>query len=136
MSELLSTIVAKYNYWIYITLMMIGLYAMIAKNNLVKKIVGMNIFQTAIILFYVSIGAKKGATIPIIDHAHEGHGREAGAHLVKAIEYINPLPHVLMLTAIVVAVATLGVALALAVKIYNRYKTLEEDEILAQLEDQ
>jgi multicomponent Na+:H+ antiporter subunit C len=64
MSDFISLIVAKYNYWIYITLMMIGLYAMIAKNNLVKKIIGMSIFQTAIILFFVSTGAKKGATIP------------------------------------------------------------------------
>ncbi len=128
MSDFLQMIVAKYNYWIYITLMMIGLYAMITKNNLVKKIVGMNIFQTAIILFYVSIGAKKGATIPIIEH---GHG--ADSPIVRAVDYINPLPHVLMLTAIVVAVATLGVALALAIRVHSQYNTLEEDEILAQI---
>jgi multicomponent Na+:H+ antiporter subunit C len=132
MTDFISILVANYNYWIYITLMMIGLYAIIAKNNLVKKIVGMNIFQTAIILFYVSIGAKKGATIPIIEHAH-GNAHGAGAHMVRAADYINPLPHVLMLTAIVVAVATLGVALALAIKVYHRYQTLEEDEILAQI---
>ena len=131
MTDLLSIIIAKYNYWIYITLMMIGLYAIIAKNNLVKKIVGMNIFQTAIILFYVSIGVKKGATFPIIEH---GHGAEH--HAAHAIDYINPLPHVLMLTAIVVGVATLGVALALAIQIYNRYNTLEEDEILAQIREE
>jgi multicomponent Na+:H+ antiporter subunit C len=129
MGDIIQTLVAKYNYWIYITLMMIGLYAMIAKNNLVKKIVGMNIFQTAIILFYVSIGAKKGATIPIIEHGHGGHGH----NVVHALDYANPLPHVLMLTAIVVAVATLGVALALAIRVYDRYNTLEEDEILAQI---
>ena len=128
MSQVISEVLAKYNYWIYITLMMIGLYAMITKNNLVKKIVGMNIFQTAIILYYVSIGSKKGGTIPIIEH---GHG--AGTHAARAAEYINPLPHVLMLTAIVVSVATLGVALALAIKFYNRYQTLEEDEILSQI---
>lgn len=135
MPDFISLIVAKYNYWIYITLMMIGLYAMIAKNNLVKKIVGMNIFQTAIILFYVSIGAKKGATIPIIEHGHGGQIHGAASHLVHAVHYINPLPHVLMLTAIVVAVATLGVALALAIRVYERYKTLEEDEILMQLRE-
>lgn len=134
MSDLIAHIVAKYNYWIYITLMMIGLFALITKNNLVKKIVGMNIFQTAIILFYVSIGAKRGATIPIIEHAHgDSHG--AGASVVHAAEYINPLPHVLMLTAIVVAVATLGVALALALKVYRQYNSLEEDEILDQLKE-
>jgi len=132
MSDLIPFIVAKYNYWIYITLMMIGLYAMIAKNNLVKKIVGMNIFQTAIILFYVSIGAKKGATIPIIEHAH-GNGHGSVSHTIDVAHYINPLPHVLMLTAIVVSVATLGVALALAIKVYNRHKTLEEDEIIDQI---
>ena len=76
MADIVSTVVDNYNYWIYITLMMIGLYAIIAKNNLVKKIVGMNIFQTAIILFYVSIGAKRGATIPILEH---GHGAEEDA---------------------------------------------------------
>jgi len=135
MGDLIQIVVAKYNYWIYITLMMIGLYAMIAKNNLVKKIVGMNIFQTAIILFYVSIGAKKGATIPILEHAHGEHGHGAASHVFHAVDYINPLPHVLMLTAIVVSVATLGVALALAIKIYNRYNTLEEDEILAQIRE-
>jgi multicomponent Na+:H+ antiporter subunit C len=133
MSDLIPAIVAKYNYWIYITLMMVGLYAMIAKNNLVKKIVGMSIFQTAIILFYVSIGAKRGGTIPIIEHAHGGH--DAASHAVHAVDYINPLPHVLMLTAIVVGVATLGVALALAISVYNRYGTLEEDEILAQVRE-
>lgn len=131
MSEILQFIVAKYNYWVYIALMMIGLYAMIAKNNLIKKIVGMNIFQTAIILFYVSIGAKKGATIPIVQYTEDAHGPVE--QTFRAIDYINPLPHVLMLTAIVVGVATLGVALALAIRIYDRYKTLEEDEILEQI---
>jgi len=89
----------------------------------VKKIIGMNIFQTAIILFYVSIGAKKDATIPIIEHGHD----------INPVDYVNPLPHVLMLTAIVVSVATLGVALALALRVYRRYGTLEEDEILEQI---
>jgi multicomponent Na+:H+ antiporter subunit C len=130
MGDLIQALVAKYNYWIYITLMMIGLYAMIAKNNLVKKIVGMNIFQTAIILFYVSTGVKRGGTLPIIEHGHGGH-----SHVIHTADYINPLPHVLMLTAIVVSVATLGVALALAIKVYNRYNTLEEDEILAQIRE-
>jgi len=128
LEDIVRLIIEKYNYWIYITLMMIGLYAMIAKNNLVKKIVGMNIFQTAIILFYISIGVKKGGTIPIVE---EGHG--AAHQTIRAVEYLNPLPHVLMLTAIVVSVATLGVALAIAITIYGRYRTLEEDEILKQI---
>ncbi|MCD6353514.1 MAG: cation:proton antiporter subunit C [Proteobacteria bacterium] len=121
-------IVSKYNYWMYIVLMMIGFYAMIGKNNLVKKIIGMNIFQTAIILFFVSIACKKGgATLPIIKHAH---GAE---HAIKVSHYLNPLPHVLMLTAIVVMVATLGVAIAIIIKIYREYGTLEENEILRKL---
>lgn len=127
MDGLFSLIVAKYNYWLYIVLMMIGLYAMIGKNNLIKKVVGMNIFQTAIILFYVSIGYKRGATIPIIQADHGGHGTHGA--VIHAADYINPLPHVLMLTAIVVSVATFGVAMALCLKIYQRYQTLEEDEL-------
>lgn len=132
MESLLANFLAKYNYWVYIGLVMIGMYAMIAKRNLVKKIIGMNIVQTAVILFYVSIGAKKGKTIPIIAHGHE----DAGHHAAQALDYISPLPHVLMLTAIVVSVATLGVALALAIKIYRRYGTLEEDEIAMRINDQ
>ena len=124
MNDFLEIFIAKYNYWGFIIIMMIGLYAMIVKRNLVKKIIGMSIFQTAIILFYVSIGAKENATIPILQHSHAGSVQSA-----EAINYINPLPHVLMLTAIVVSVATLGVALALAIKIYQQYGTLEEDEI-------
>ena len=116
-------IISKYNYWIYILLMMIGFYAMISKRNLVKKIVGLNIFQTSIILYFISIAAKKGASIPIV--AHE-HGHEA----INAIQYVNPLPHVLMLTAIVVMVSTFGVAIAILIMLYKKYNTLEEDEIL------
>jgi multicomponent Na+:H+ antiporter subunit C len=128
--ETLEFVVSKYNYWIYITLMMIGFYAMIAKRNLVKKLVGMNIFQTAIILFFISTAAKKGAaTIPIIQHGHGG-----AEHAINAAQYVNPLPHVLMLTAIVVMVSTFGVALALIIMIYRKYRTLEEDEILKALD--
>lgn len=131
MTDLLPLIAAKYNYWIYIVLTMLGLYAMIAKNNLVKKIIGMNIFQTAIILFYVSIAFKTKGTLPIImGDAHGGHGA------INPADYINPLPHCLMLTAIVVSVATLGVALALAIKIYRQYGTLEEDDINHQIRTQ
>lgn len=129
MPDILSLVIAKYNYWIYIILMMIGLFAMITKKNLVKKIIGMNILQTAIILFYVSIGVKKNATLPIMPHDAHG-GLE---HAAAAAGIINPLPHVLMLTAIVVAVGTLGVALALCIKIYRQYGTLEENEIHEQM---
>jgi multicomponent Na+:H+ antiporter subunit C len=86
----------------------------------------MNIFQTAIILLFISIGYKEDATIPIIVG---GHGSEMSHQVIEAAQYMNPLPHVLMLTAIVVSVATLGVALALVIMVYQRYQTLEEDEI-------
>lgn len=129
---MLELIVGKYNYWAYIILLLIGLYAMIAKNNLMKKIIGMSIFQSAIILFYVSIGLKKGATIPILEH---GHGQEAALHAIDAASYANPLPHVLMLTAIVVGVSTLGVALSILQKIYRVYDTIEEDEILEKIKE-
>ncbi len=131
MEGILSSFLTKYNYWVFIGLVMIGMYALIAKRNLVKKIIGMNIVQTAVILFYVSIGAKQGKTIPILE---TGHGHDAHHHAVQAIDYINPLPHVLMLTAIVVSVATLGVALALAIKVHQQYGTLEEDEIATQID--
>lgn len=122
---MLDFIVSKYNYWMYIILMMAGFYGMIGKRNLIKKVIGMNIFQTALILYFISTAAKKGATIPIVEH---GHGE--AVHAIHAVEYVNPLPHVLMLTAIVVMVSTLGVALAILIMIYRRYNTLEEDEIL------
>ncbi len=131
MEDLATKFVTTYNYWVYIILMMVGLYAIIVKKNLIKKIIGMNIVQTAIILFYVSIGAKRGATIPIIAQGHNG-----GGQAVQAADYINPLPHVLMLTAIVVGVATLGVALSLAVKIYHEYGTLEEDDIRTRMREE
>ena len=95
MEETIAFIISKYNYWGYVVLMMVGLYAMIVKRNLIKKIIGMSILQTAIIFFYVSIGVKKGASIPIVMHVHPGE-----SHAVHAADYINPLPHVLMLTAI------------------------------------
>lgn len=128
--DTMDFIIGKYNYWIYIVLMMIGFYAMIAKNNFAKKLVGMNIFQTAIILYFISTASKTGgATIPITKAEHLGIGAQA----VFASQYLNPLPHVLMLTAIVVMVSTFGVALAVLIMIYRRYKTLEEDEIMAIL---
>jgi len=130
MEVYLDVLISRTNYWVYIILMMIGLYGIIAKNNLIKKIIGMNILQTSVILFFISVGAKLDATIPIIEHENDS------AHsAVSAAHYINPLPHVLMLTAIVVAVATLGVALALVIRIHQRYHTLEENEILERIQE-
>ena len=113
---MIELIAGKYNYWIYILLMMIGFYAMIAKENLVKKIIGMNIFQAAVFLFYVSMAKVEGGTAPIEWRL---------AHV-----YDNPLPHTLMLTGIVVSVSTTAVALALIIRIYKAFGTIEEDEIL------
>ncbi|MDY0359833.1 MAG: cation:proton antiporter subunit C [Desulforegulaceae bacterium] len=123
--EIYEIILKNYNYWIFIILMFTGLYGVIAKNNIIKKLIGMNIFQTSIILFYVSLSAKLDGTIPIITETDK-HKPDT---LIDAANYMNPLPHVLMLTAIVVSVATIGVALALAIKVYRTYETLEEDEI-------
>lgn len=107
-----------YNYWVVIVLMMTGLYVVIAKGNLIKKVIGLNIFQGSVIMFYVSMGKVKGGTAPIND-----------ASLPADQLFSNPVPHVLMLTAIVVGVATTALALALVVRIREAYDTIEEDEI-------
>jgi multicomponent Na+:H+ antiporter subunit C len=104
-----------YNYWVIIFLMMTGLYVVISRGNLVKKVIGLNIFQVSVIMLYVSMGKVRGGTAPI-----QAEGFEI---------YSNPLPHVLMLTAIVVGVATTALALALVVRIKEAYGTIEEDEI-------
>jgi multicomponent Na+:H+ antiporter subunit C len=127
MEAIVEQIVSKYNYWIYVVLMMIGFYAMIGKSNLVKKLLGMNIFQTAIILMFISSGVKKGGLIPVLDK------QAALEHGVDAALIDNPVPHVLMLTAIVVSVSVTGVALALMQRIHRRYGTLEETEILEKI---
>ena len=110
--------IGQYNYWIYVVLMMIGFYAVIAKPNLVKKIIGLGLFQTSAFLFYISIGMIDDGTAPIAWDA--------------AVRYANPLPHVLILTAIVVAVSTMAVALALVVAIQRAYGSVESDEVDAQ----
>jgi|SaaInl4_135m_RNA_FD_contig_101_358928_length_7029_multi_3_in_0_out_0_5 multicomponent Na+:H+ antiporter subunit C len=119
-----------YNYLLVIILLMTGLWAMIGKNNLIKKCIGMCIFQNAIIMFYISMGAKKGATIPILKHVPGAHGHGPESYISDPTIYANPLTQILMLTAIVVGVATLGMALTLVQKIYREYGTCEEDEIL------
>jgi len=109
---------AHVNYWAAIALAMIGLYAIIAPSNLIKKLIGLGMFQSAIFLIYITAGKVEGGTAPIIDAAYA--------------VYSNPLPHVLILTAIVVAVSTLAVGLALTVAIKRAYGTVEEDEIVEQ----
>jgi len=113
-----ATFMGLWNYWAVITLMMIGLYIMISRGNLVKKVMGMNIFQVSVIMLYTSMGKVRGGTPPILIEGAED------------VAYSNPLPHVLMLTAIVVGVATTAVGLALAVRIKEAYGTVEEDEIV------
>ena len=110
------TIAGLYNYWIVILLMMTGFYVVISSGNLVKKIIGLNLFQAGVILFYVCMGRVAGGTAPIIAQGSDW-------------AYSNPLPHVLMLTAIVVGVATLGVALSLVQAIYAKHGSIEEDEL-------
>ena len=127
---MLDFAIGNFNNVTYVVLMMIGFYAMTGKTNLVKKLVGMNIFQWSIILFIVSLSAKRGATIPIV-LGSDDHGE---IPVIDALEYVNPLPQVLMLTAIVVGLATTGVALALLLQIYKRYGTLEEDELLEKIQ--
>lgn len=113
-----------YNYWVFIILMMVGFYVVVARGNLVKKIVGLNIFQTSVFLFYISMGKIFGGTAPILI-----------ADASETVVYSNPLPHVLILTAIVVGVATTALGLALVVRIKEAYGTCEEDEIHAMEEE-
>jgi multicomponent Na+:H+ antiporter subunit C len=197
--DVISFALERYNYWIFIALMMTGLYIVISRGNLVKKLIGLNVFQTSVFIFYISIGKVRGGTAPIYlpddlkarEHAAHGlsklPGKESlgegarpvatlhdsglagnsleslttraseisgealhqgaltnppiaaahdGAHGLDAahaldIVYSNPLPHVLILTAIVVGVATTAVGLALAVRIREAYGTIEEDELEA-----
>lgn len=117
-----------FNYWVVIFLMMVGFYALISRGNLVKKVVGLNIFQTSVIIFYVSTGKIVGGTAPIL--IEDDRGVVEGA---AEVVYSNPLPHVLMLTAIVVGVATMAMALALVVRIKETYGTIEDDEIQEQV---
>ncbi len=110
----MSFILDYYNYWVVVFLMMAGFYIVISANNLVKKIVGLNIFQTSVFMLYISMGKVSGGTAPIV--------------VEGVTQYSNPLPHVLILTAIVVGVATTAVGLALIVRIKRAYGTVEENE--------
>ncbi|MEQ3745230.1 MAG: cation:proton antiporter subunit C [Henriciella sp.] len=153
---MLEFILERGNYWAIIGLMMIGLYICFAATNLIKRLIGLGLFQTSIVLFYVSLSRVDGGTAPILfgadwkkdkGHGEESHGAEHGSdHAADAASgaydsahaytsgglenvYSNPLPHVLMLTAIVVGVATLAVGLATIVRIREAYGTVETDEI-------
>ncbi len=112
------TVASHFSYWITIFIAISGLYILIARGNLVKKLVGLAIFQTSVYLLYIAPGKLIGGTAPIV-------AKEFAV-------YSNPLPHVLILTAIVVGVATLALGLALVVRIKEAYGSIEEDEILEQ----
>lgn len=113
------------NFLTFVVIFLWGFYIMLTRYNLVKKLVGLYLVQTSVIFFLVSISGKKGATVPVLLNT---------TGPVRAADYVNPLPHVLTLTAIVVGVATLGVALALCAAIYRQYGTLDEEEVLKKLQ--
>jgi multicomponent Na+:H+ antiporter subunit C len=119
-AELFAGFAAHYNYWVTIFLMVAGIYIVVARSNMIKTLIGLGIFQTSVYLLYLTPGKVIGATPPIIAPGY--------------VLYSNPLPHVLILTAIVVGVATLSLGLALVVRIHEAYRTIEEDEIVAIVE--
>ena len=120
-SEYLSFFYGHLPYWLFIILMLSGLFIVVSRGNLIKKIVGLNIFQTSVFMFYISIGKVSGGTAPILLDKTIGQ---------SGVLYSNPLPHVLILTAIVVGIATTALGLALIIRIREEYDTIEEDEIL------
>ncbi|RNL58007.1 cation:proton antiporter subunit C [Zhongshania marina] len=111
----MTLLLSHYNYWVVVTLMMIGFFIVIAQGNLVKKLVGLNIFQTSVFILYISSGKVTGGSAPILQD--------------EITSYSNPLPHVLILTAIVVGIATTALGLALVIRIKKAYGTIEESEI-------
>ena len=113
-------IATSYNYWVTIFLMLSGLYIVVAKSNMVKTLIGLAVFQTSVYLLYLSPGKILGATPPVLAAGYES--------------YSNPLPHVLILTAIVVGVGTFALGLAIVVRIYETYGTIEEDEIVEMVD--
>jgi len=116
-----QTFVETYNYLVTVFLMVAGLYVVIARGNMIKKLIGLSLFQTSVYLLYLAPAKIDGGTAPILDAAYT--------------VYSNPLPHVLILTAIVVGVATLALGLALVVRVHEAYGTIDEDEIFAESEE-
>ena len=122
MSDAMQSLLGQWNYFLVITLMMIGFYAVIARGNMVKKMVGLNIFQTSVFMLYISMGKISEGTAPILTGEAD-------------TVYSNPLPHVLILTAIVVGVATTAVGYALIIRIQESFGTIEDDDITILMED-
>ena len=123
MSAWMDPILGQWNYYLVIALMMIGFYAVIARGNMVKKIVGLNIFQTSVFMLYISMGKVANGTAPILTGE-------------PSTVYSNPLPHVLILTAIVVGVSTTAVGYALIIRIQESFGSIEDDDIIAMLDDE
>ena len=113
------------HYWLSVALLLVGIYGTLVTPNLVRKLMAMNILQVAVILFFITVAAKTDATVPVVLHGEPA----------VAARYVNPLPHALMLTAIVVSISTTGVALALVIQIHRRYGTLDETELLRKLRE-
>lgn len=109
--------IGLFNYWVVIFLMMVGFYTLIARGNLIKKIIGLNVFQTSVFILYITMGKITGGTAPIFVEGQED------------VVYSNPIPHVLILTAIVVGVATSALGLSLVIRIKEAFGTIEEDEL-------
>lgn len=124
MGEALSAVYQRPNFLTFVVIFLWGFYIMVTRYNLVKKLIGLYLVQTSVIFFLVSISAKRGGTIPVLKSPNE---------LVQVADYVNPLPHVLTLTAIVVGVATTGVGLALCGAIYKKYGSLDEEQIIEKL---
>jgi multicomponent Na+:H+ antiporter subunit C len=121
----LDIFLSRYVYLLVVVLLAIGLYGMLGKRNLLKKLIGMNIFQTAIFLFFIEGATKSGGTVPVVNELIG----------IEAAKYINPLPHVLILTGIVVGLSLTGVALAFLLVIYRAYKTLDDRAIMANMKE-
>ncbi len=124
MTELIDVVLHRPNIVAFVLLFALGLYVVIAHHHLVKKLIGLYLVQTSVIFFLVATSAKEGATVPVL----------TGSGAVDPAAYVNPLPHVLTLTAIVVQVATLGVSLGVVAAIYQRYGTLDETAVVKAME--
>ena len=122
----MTSLAGQWNYFLVIALMMIGFYAVIARGNMVKKMVGLTIFQTSVFMLYISMGKVTNGTAPILTGADIADGAQT--------LYANPLSHVLILTAIVVGVATTAVGYALIIRVYESYGTIEDDDLIKMIE--
>lgn len=122
----MDDLAARFPYFMIAILLAVGVWGMVGKRSLVKKLIGLNVLQSAIILFYINGSIREGGTVPILFHGEHGY----------AEDFVNPLPHVLMLTAIVVSVAVTAVALAFLTRIHREFGTVDEAEILSETEQQ